>query len=167
MEQMQCWPSGSRSGFFNFPSLRTVSSIAARNSHDHQSDMTTNPRTHKPRATVKTVYLLPGRIDGISPQADGDRALTRGFRPAEISPNDPPCLLIQANELLRSAAPHHARGFWTFGLQNFSAELFHECAGRRQVRKTPAIIRFAFLQSSMPVPRLDVSSIMKVHDPTP
>src|SRR6516165_8117439 len=87
--------------------------------------------------------------------------------PAEISPNDPPCLLIQANELLRSAAPHHARGFWKFGLQNFSAELFHECLGRRQVRKTPAIIRFAFLQSSMPVPRLDVSSIMKVHDPTP
>src|SRR6516164_1432327 len=71
--------------------------------------MTTNPRTHKPRATVKTVYLLPGRIDGISPQADGDRALTRGFRPAEISPNDPPCLLIQANELLRSAAPRRAK----------------------------------------------------------
>ena len=26
------------------------------------------------------VYLLPERIDGISPQADGDRALTHGFR---------------------------------------------------------------------------------------
>jgi hypothetical protein len=43
------------SGFFNFPSLRTLSKIAARNSHDHQSEMTTNPTTHKPRATVKKI----------------------------------------------------------------------------------------------------------------
>jgi hypothetical protein len=31
-------------------------------------------------ADERFVYLLPKRIDGISPQADGDRALTHGFR---------------------------------------------------------------------------------------
>src|SRR5262249_18067058 len=44
---------GSRSGFFNFQSLRTLPRIAARKSHDHQSEMTTNPTTHRLRATVK------------------------------------------------------------------------------------------------------------------
>ena len=44
---------GSRLGFFNLQSSRTLPKIAARNSHDHQSEMTTNPITHKPRATVK------------------------------------------------------------------------------------------------------------------
>jgi hypothetical protein len=39
-------------GFFNFQS-RTLSSIAAINSHDHQTEMTANPTTHMLRATVK------------------------------------------------------------------------------------------------------------------
>jgi hypothetical protein len=47
---------GPRLGFFNLQSSRTLSKIAARNSQDHQSEMTTNPTTHKPRATVnKTI----------------------------------------------------------------------------------------------------------------
>jgi hypothetical protein len=46
-----------------------------------------------------------------------------------------------------------------------SAKLFHERLGRR-IRKTPAIIRFAVLQSYIAMPRLDVSRIVKAHDPT-
>jgi hypothetical protein len=46
------WPRDSRSGFFNFQS-RTLSSIAAINSHDYQTEITANPTTHKLRATVK------------------------------------------------------------------------------------------------------------------
>jgi hypothetical protein len=48
----------------------------------------------------------------------------------------------------------------------FSVELFHERAGRDQIRKTPAKIRLAFLQNYMAVSRLDVSRIVKVQDST-
>jgi hypothetical protein len=44
---------GSRSNFFYFQSPRTLSKIAVTKSQDHQSEMTTNPITHKLRATVK------------------------------------------------------------------------------------------------------------------
>jgi hypothetical protein len=47
-----------------------------------------------------------------------------------------------------------------------SAKLFDEGVGRREVRKTPAIIRLAVLQNYMAMSRTDVSRIVKVHDPT-
>jgi hypothetical protein len=40
-------------GFFDFQSPRTLSKIATKKSSDHQSEMTTNPTTHKLRAMVK------------------------------------------------------------------------------------------------------------------
>ena len=46
------------------------------------------------------------------------------------------------------------------------AKLFDESVGHRQVRKTPAIIRLAFLRNYTAMSRLDMSRIMKVHDPT-
>jgi hypothetical protein len=65
--------------------------------------------------------------------------------------------------------PHRASATSPFGLGaacKFSAELFHERAGRDQIGKTPAKIRLAFLQNYMAVSRLDVSRIVKVQDPT-
>jgi len=49
--------------------------------------------------------------------------------------------------------------------RNFTAKLFDESVGHRRVRKTPAIIRLALLQNYMAVSRLDVSRIVKLHDP--
>jgi hypothetical protein len=49
---------------------------------------------------------------------------------------------------------------------NRPAKLFDEGLSRRQIRKTPAIKRLAFLQNYMAVSRLDMSRIVKVHDPT-
>jgi hypothetical protein len=50
---------------------------------------------------------------------------------------------------------------------NRSAKLFDEGLGRRQIRKTEAIIRLAFLQNYMAVSRLHMSRVVKVHNPTP
>src|SRR6516225_1271103 len=49
---------------------------------------------------------------------------------------------------------------------NCPAKLFDEGLSRRQIRKTPAIKRLAFLQNYMAVSQLDMSRIVKVHDPT-
>jgi hypothetical protein len=49
-----------------------------------------------------------------------------------------------------------------FRLVERAAKLFDEGVRHRQVRKTPAL---AFLQNCMAVSRLDVSQIVKVHDP--
>ena len=57
---------GSRSGFFNFQVSRRLPRIAAKKSHDHQSEMTTNPTTHKLRATVKKAIRSPTLQDLIT-----------------------------------------------------------------------------------------------------
>jgi hypothetical protein len=50
-------------------------------------------------------------------------------------------------------------------LQNFSVELFHERAGRLQIRKTPPKIDLAFSNNSPSIPRLNFSRPVKVHHP--
>jgi len=47
-----------------------------------------------------------------------------------------------------------------------STNNFNEGAGCRQIGKAPAIIAFAFPQDYAPMPRLDASRIVKVHDST-
>ena len=49
---------------------------------------------------------------------------------------------------------------------NCPPKLFDEGLGRRQIRKTPAIIRLAFPQNYMAVARIDMPRIVKVHDLT-
>jgi len=65
----------------------------------------------------------------------------------------------------RSFALHRASERSPNWSRNFTAKLFDEGVGHRRVRKTPAIICLAFLQNYMAVSRLDVSRIVKVHDP--
>jgi hypothetical protein len=51
------------------------------------------------------------------------------------------------------------------GLQNNSAELFRELAGRGQIGKAPAKIALTFSNHSPAVPRLNFSRPVKLHDP--
>jgi hypothetical protein len=51
------------------------------------------------------------------------------------------------------------------GLQNFSVELFHERAGRLQIRETPPKIDSAFSNDSPSIPYLNFSRPVKVHHP--
>jgi hypothetical protein len=64
----------------------------------------------------------------------------------------------------RCAAPHPASASSPFGLQ-FSAELFHERAGRDQIGKTPPKIDFVSSNNCPSMPRLYFSRLMKVHHP--
>jgi hypothetical protein len=64
----------------------------------------------------------------------------------------------------RSAALSRVN-FFTSGWQNFPTELFHERAGRRQIRKTPAKIDFAFSNNSPSMANLNFSRPVKVHYP--
>jgi hypothetical protein len=57
-------------------------------------------------------------------------------------------------------------GARSFGLRNLPVKLFDEGLGRRRIRKTPTIMRLAFLQNYVAVSRIDMSRIVKVHDPT-
>jgi hypothetical protein len=50
------------------------------------------------------------------------------------------------------------------GLQNFSAELFHECPGHCQIGKTPSKIDLALSDNPSSMPRLNFSRPTKVHD---
>jgi hypothetical protein len=52
-------------------------------------------------------------------------------------------------------------------LQNFSAELFHERAGRGQIGKAPPKIDLAFYNNPPSVPGLNFSRPVKVHYPVP
>jgi hypothetical protein len=67
----------------------------------------------------------------------------------------------------RSAAPRRGVASSPFGLQNFSVELFHERAGRLQIRKTPPKIDLAFSNNSPSIPCLNFSRPVKVHHPPP
>jgi hypothetical protein len=63
----------------------------------------------------------------------------------------------------QSCAP---RGASAIRFVERSAKLFDEVASHRRIGKAPAIIGFAFLQDYTPVPRLDVSRIVKIDDST-
>jgi hypothetical protein len=52
-------------------------------------------------------------------------------------------------------------------LQNFSVELFHERAGRLQIRKTPPKMDLAFSNDSPSIPCLNFSRPVKVHHLAP
>ena len=54
---------------------------------------------------------------------------------------------------------------WFFGLQNFSAELFLERAGRLQIGKAPSKVNLVFYDNSPSVPHLNFSRAVKVHHP--
>jgi hypothetical protein len=64
----------------------------------------------------------------------------------------------------RSAALSRVN-FFTSGWQKFPTELFHERAGRRQIRKTPAKIDLAFSNNSPSMANLNFSRHVKVHYP--
>jgi len=54
---------------------------------------------------------------------------------------------------------------WLFGLQNFSAELFLERAGRLRIGKTPSKVDLVFYDNSPSVLHLNFSEAVKVHHP--
>jgi hypothetical protein len=52
-----------------------------------------------------------------------------------------------------------------FGVQNFSVELFHKCAGRGQIGKTPPKIDLAFSNNYPSMPNLNFFRPVKVRHP--
>jgi|SRR6516225_5769605 hypothetical protein len=92
------------------------------------------------------------------PRAADRRAMTTAAGSGGRSPNFPCAIYCCLKVIIASASS-------PFGLQNFSAELFPERAGRVRIRKAPPKIDFAFSNNCPSMSRLNFSRPVKVHDP--